>query len=254
MRAGAAPAGDRAAAPAPDGAVLYDWECRHVLGRHDQDLAFWRDLAGETGGPVLELACGTGRLTSPLAGTGFEMVGLDVDPVMLAAARRRGLPSSPAAAGPPRWVAADMRRFALARRFALVFVAYNSLQLLAAPGDMARCLARARDHLLPDGVIGLEVTDFQVDGTDGAVDDDPVLLGAAEGISLYGNLVHHFAGRTSRYQRRFQGDGWSRVSDVVMRSLDRQELAALFETVGLTPRRCQVQGATIRAVAAPGDR
>jgi SAM-dependent methyltransferase len=249
---GSAPAGTGTGSP--DGAALYDWECRHVLGRHHQDLGFWRHLAGETGGPVLGLACGTGRLTWPLADAGVDMVGLDIDPVMLAAARRRGLPPRPGGTGLPRWVAADMRHFALARRFALVFVAYNSLQLLAAPADMARCLVRARDHLLPDGSIGVEVTDFQVDGADGPIEEDPVLLAAAEGICLYGTLVHDFASRTSRYRRRFAGDGWSHVSDVVVRSLNRQELAGLFDEAGLRPCRWEELGATTRAVVAPEGR
>ena len=51
--------------------MLYDWECRHVLKRSDSDLDFWRGVAAaRPGAPVLELACGTGRLTIPLAAAG----------------------------------------------------------------------------------------------------------------------------------------------------------------------------------------
>ena len=52
----------------PSRAALYDWECREVLGRTDQDVEFWLDVVGDAPpGPVLELACGTGRVTIPLA-------------------------------------------------------------------------------------------------------------------------------------------------------------------------------------------
>jgi hypothetical protein len=188
------------------------------------------------------------------------VVALDNDPVMLAAAIRQGhhLPNRPPPKDAPVFVAADMRRFAIARRFKLVFVAYNSLQLLLAPGDITACLSRARQHLTPDGLLGVEVTDFQLGGADGP--DEPVLPGAAppllpladvEGINLSGNLIHDLATRTSRYFRHFSGDGWVVDNEIVVRSLDRPELETLFEQAGLTPTRWWRDGTTTRAVAAP---
>ncbi|MDP9388928.1 MAG: class I SAM-dependent methyltransferase [Actinomycetota bacterium] len=73
----------------PTTSQLYDWELEHVHRRHDQDLAFYAELAARTGGPVLELGCGTGRLTAPL-----DAVGLDLDPAMLAGARAAGCAAS----------------------------------------------------------------------------------------------------------------------------------------------------------------
>ena len=76
------------------------------------DVDFWLDVvATARPGRVLELACGTGRVTLPLAAAGIEIVGIDIDPVMLVAARAR---SSAEAGRRPVLVAADMRRFALA--------------------------------------------------------------------------------------------------------------------------------------------
>ena len=100
-------------------------------------------------GPVLELACGTGRLSVPLAEGGVRLVGLDIDPAMLVAARARARRSSW-----PLLLAADMRRFALAASFAVVVVAYNSIQLLTDPADAVDCLRAAAAHLSPDGVVG----------------------------------------------------------------------------------------------------
>ncbi|MGH9126570.1 MAG: class I SAM-dependent methyltransferase [Acidimicrobiales bacterium] len=259
---------DRDQPVVPDAAARYDWECRNVLYRRHQDFEYWRDLARETGGPILELACGTGRLTVPLAASGVEVVGLDHDPAMLYAARRaaadwfRRVARLSAVSGPeqavglaaaardPRWVAADMRHFALARRFALVFVAYNSLQLLTTPGDIVACLREARCHLAPSGFVAAEVTDFQVGGDDGT-DAEPMLLADAEGIRMWGTLVHNLADRTSLYRRRFEGDGWTVDSDLMVRSLDGDELASHLAAAGLTPCRITTSGHTIRMVAVP---
>jgi SAM-dependent methyltransferase len=230
----------------PDVAALYDWECRHVLGRLDQDVGFWLDRAREAGDPVLELACGTGRLTGALAQRGVDVVGLDNDRAMLAAA----VASSKSGGSRPVFVAADMRRFALARRFRLVFVAYNSLQLLADLAEMTACLRLAREHLAARGFVGVEVTDFQQGGADGD-GEPPVVLGEAEGVRLTGSLKHDFATRSSQYRRRFSGDGWAVENEVVVRSLDRAELETVLEHAGLTKVRWSTAGRTVRAIASP---
>jgi SAM-dependent methyltransferase len=198
-------------------AELYDWELAHVTGRWDQDLAWYSDLAAGTGGPVLELACGTGRLTEPLGA-----VGLDTDPDMLAVARRRGV---------RHLVRADMRRFALAQRFALVALPYNSLQLLVEDDEAVACLRCAASHLAPGGVLALEVTDFQL----GALRDSVgwELLARAAGVTLHGALTNDRSRRMSTYHRRFEEGGETRVDHVRLRCLNRAELEGLLERAGL---------------------
>lgn len=213
-------------------------------------MGFWLDVARQHPGPVLELACGTGRLTLPLADAlDRPVVGLDRDPAMLRVARRRA--ATRPVAQRPGFVAADMRQFALAARFGLVFVGYNSLQLLTRAGDMVACLTEARRHLAADGVIGVEVTDFQIGAADGGAATMDVPLGAAEGIRLYGDLAHDLAGRRSRYRRRFVGDGWTIENEVVVCSLDRGELQQLLAQARLTATGWWQAGATVRAVATP---
>jgi len=70
-----------------DYAPFYDWENARTLGR--RDVPFWRNLALHTGGPVLELGCGTGRISLPLAKAGVDLVGIDRSAPMLARARTR---------------------------------------------------------------------------------------------------------------------------------------------------------------------
>lgn len=73
---------------------------------------------GRTGGPVLELACGTGRLSVPLALDGHEVVGLDVSAAMLRAARRK----AESAGAEIEFVQGHMRWLELGREFALIVV------------------------------------------------------------------------------------------------------------------------------------
>ena len=216
-------------------AELYDWELAHVAPRRGrlEDLGFYASLAARTGGPVLELACGTGRLTVPLGA-----VGLDVDPVMLAGARHRGA---------RRLVCADMRSFRLAGRFGLVAIPYNSLQLLVSDDDAVDCLRCAAAHLLPGGAVALEVTDFQREAVRDRVDLEP--LASAEGVELRGALSHDRGRRTTTYHRRFTEGGRRRVDHVTLRCLDRAELDRLLERAGLEAVEVEEDGPRLLAVA-----
>lgn len=127
---------------------LYD-----ALFRAEGHAALYAALAERHPGPVLELACGTGQLTVPLAAPGRRVVGLDLSPAMLAAARRR----ADAAGADVELREADMRAFALGERFALVFVARNSLLHLHAAADLIATFAAVRRHLAPGGVLAFDV-------------------------------------------------------------------------------------------------
>lgn len=137
-------------------AALYDYEYR----RRRQDVTFYRQLAREVGGEstrVLELACGSGRLTTALARDGHEVVGMDLSDAMLAraAARLDRLPR--AVRERVKLVRADMRSFAFAARFPLVLSAFNSLEHLYTRVEMAACLSRVAEHLEPDGRFAFDV-------------------------------------------------------------------------------------------------
>src|SRR5262252_475603 len=70
-----------------DYAPFYDWENARTLGR--RDVPFWRTLAVQAAGPVLELGCGTGRISLPLARAGVSLVGIDRSAAMLERAAKR---------------------------------------------------------------------------------------------------------------------------------------------------------------------
>src|SRR5215210_6291217 len=68
-------------------APFYDWENARTLGR--KDVPFWREIAARARGQVLELGCGTGRISLPLARAGVSLIGVDRSEPMLARAARR---------------------------------------------------------------------------------------------------------------------------------------------------------------------
>ena len=96
---------------------------------------------------MLELACGTGRLTIPIAQSDVEIVGLDLSPSMLAHARTKAA----AAEVEIQFVEGDCRSFALPRKFALIFMAFNSMQHLHDQASLAGLFGSVRKHLAPEG-------------------------------------------------------------------------------------------------------
>ncbi|HEX5725677.1 MAG TPA: class I SAM-dependent methyltransferase [Longimicrobiaceae bacterium] len=114
---------------------------------------FYAGEARRAGGPVLELACGTGRLLVPIAREGVRAVGLDLSAAMLAAAREHAREAGVAV----EFVEGDMRAFDLGERFALVFVGRNSLLHLHRTEDLLACFASVRRHLLPGGAFVFDV-------------------------------------------------------------------------------------------------
>jgi len=107
--------------------------------------------ARRTGGPVLGLACGTGRLLCELARAGFEVVGLDLCDAMLRQAERFAAALDEPARRRVRWVRGDMSDFDLPRLFGLICVADNSLREQKTRPMLRSCLACIRRHLAPGG-------------------------------------------------------------------------------------------------------
>lgn len=116
----------------------------------DYGVAFYCALAQEAGGSVLELACGTGRVTIPVATLGYPTTGLDIVPGMLARAK------SKAAGLPIRWVEGDARTFDLHEHFRFIFLTGNAFQAFVTNTDQAAVLQRVYAHLHHEGMFAFE--------------------------------------------------------------------------------------------------
>lgn len=116
-------------------------------------VRYYVDLARQASGDVLELACGTGQLTVPIASTGLPTVGLDLSAPMLTAARQRAATANLSV----EYVLGDMRNFDLDRKFALIFIARNSLLHLHSTEDLLAAFAAVRRHMAPGGIFAFDV-------------------------------------------------------------------------------------------------
>ena len=132
------------ATPFDDGA-LYDLFCERI----DFDLDFYLGLARAAGGPVLDVACGTGRILLPCLKAGVDVEGLDLFPNMLARLRQKA-----AALGfEPKLYEANMAGFRLPRRYALILIAFNAFVHNLTAEDQLATLNACREHLLPGGLL-----------------------------------------------------------------------------------------------------
>jgi SAM-dependent methyltransferase len=132
---------------------FYVEEAKRAAGSRDENPHPPAKNAGRMGHPVLELACGTGRLTIPIAQSGVEIVGLDLAPSMLAHARTK----AEALGVKIEFVEGDCRDFDLGRKFALIFMAFNSTQHLHDYESLAALFACVRKHLADGGRFAFDV-------------------------------------------------------------------------------------------------
>lgn len=128
-------------------ADLYDLEYVHVY-----DVPFWLALAEREGGPVVEWGAGTGRIAAPLARSGFDVTAVELSENMVNRGREKNKALT--------WVHGDMRDAKLGRRYRLAVCAFNSFLCLLSVDDALAFLRNARDHLLPDSLLGIEVSAF----------------------------------------------------------------------------------------------
>ena len=129
-------------------AHLYDLDPREITR---DDIAFYIAQAKAQGGPVLELGCGTGRVTLPLVQTGSEIWALDLSEDMLAQLRLKVRPLPPSTAHRLHIVHASMADFDLGRRFDLIIAPFRAFQALSERAEQESCLECVRKHLSERG-------------------------------------------------------------------------------------------------------
>lgn len=133
--------------------VIYDLENED----HAPTQEFYIALAKQCNGSVLELGCGTGRFTLPIAAAGIPITGLDITPEMLARAQEKA-----AALGlMVDWVEADVRNFALGKQFGLIFESGATFQHLLTREDQEMALTYIRAHLEEDGIFAISIHHFR---------------------------------------------------------------------------------------------
>ena len=139
-------------------ASSYDADYAGLLG--GADIAFYRRLAEESGGPVLEMGCGTGRVLLPIARAGIPAHGMDGSAAMLDRFRAALQAELPEVRDRVRLTPGDIRTTDAGARFPLVFAAGNVLHSFLERPDQRAWLANARRHLAPGGAFCFDVFQF----------------------------------------------------------------------------------------------
>lgn len=131
-------------------AALYDLDLADDPG----DLDLYLALATRADGPILELCAGTGRVAVPLAMAGHRVTAVDIDPAMVARARRRAEAAGPGVAARMAFVTGDLYDVDIpdAGGFRLGIIALNSLLLLGGPASQRRAVRRLASLLAPGGI------------------------------------------------------------------------------------------------------
>ncbi len=222
-------------------ARLYDLD----LAEDPGDLDLYRALAARTGGPILELAVGSGRVAVPLAAGGHDVTGVDLDPAMLDRARRAADAAGAATARRLRLVEGDARTIRLedAGTFRLALIPLNSIFLFGGRADQAAAVATLAAHLAPGGIAVLDA--WLPDAEDLARYDGRLILewvreepGTGRTVTKAGSAVFDpttgVVRLTSIFEAGLPGEAPARwVRTDRLRLVNPDELAAHAEAAGL---------------------
>jgi len=133
-------------------ARFYDADYRH----YQDDLDLILDLADQTGDPILELGCGTGRVLAPLLEAGHTVTGVDISPGLLGVAKEKIRNTQHATRS--TFHQADLRTFDLpTKEFAFAFCTSNTLMHLTTQADQRMVLRNAHRHLRPGGFLLIDL-------------------------------------------------------------------------------------------------
>ena len=129
--------------------IWHDAEC----GGYGADVPIWRRLAEQSGGSVLEVGCGTGRVAIDLARRGHRVHAIDIESRYIEAVEAR------AAGLPVNAKTADLLELDLPMRFSLIAAPMQVVQLLGGAAQRMSAMERMRSHLEPSGVVALALVE-----------------------------------------------------------------------------------------------
>jgi SAM-dependent methyltransferase len=170
------------------------------------DVTFFVEMAQASGGPVLEVGCGTGRVLIPTARAGVEIVGLDLSPYMLSVCRENLAQEPPEVQARAQIVEGDMRSFDLGREFALVTLPFRPFQHLTTVEDQMTCLSTIHRHLAPGGRLVLDLFNPSI-----------IYLAASQRLEEYEDIPQFNmpdGRRVARYARIAGRDYFNQVQDI----------------------------------------
>lgn len=216
-------------------APFYDVEHAHFL----EDLDLYRDYATLCTGPLLELACGSGRLLVPLAQEGYHLTGVDTSARMLALAGEALQEAG--VAEQVTLVQQDICNLHLPQKYSLVFIALGSFAHLTSRKAQQQALAAIRAHIPTGGTLIVDISNADarymehlssqllVQGT-WRMDDDSILTHM---VSPASSDTAHLLELTHFYDQHVQGGTIKRtVITTHLYLFERSEMELLLEQAG----------------------
>lgn len=205
-----------------------------VIRRSSGDSAFYRSMVEETGGPLLELGCGTGRVLLNSAETGVECVGLDASNEMLDVLREKNPPQNVSL------VHGRIEDFDLGSgRFRLITAPFRAMQHLLDPQSQLAALRNIHRHLAPEGVFVFDVFDPNLAAI--AVEEEAEVLDATfeyqgDKMRRYATVVRDLSTQVMALTFRFEGENADLIGSTRfhMRWYYRYEIEHLLARAGFT--------------------
>lgn len=188
----------------------------------DGEIDFYREFASAVkarGQSVLEVACGTGRVTLRLAQEGVDMLGTDLDEEMLKVARQKseGIPNV-------GWERGDMRSLDLGQRFGLIIMPGHSFQFMCTPEDQVQALETFMRHLTSDGTLIIHLDHQSVDWLGDLLRD----LGGT--FEPGGEIKHPRTGHTIRRENAWTYEQSTQTATVTTRWDEVDESGLVLQT------------------------
>ena len=217
--------------------ITYDVQCDNF----DEDFAAIEQWARRLGNPLLDLACGTGRMAIHLASLGHQVTGVEVVPEMIERARQKA-----AARGVSiEWVVDDARTFNLQRQFPFIFMLGSAFQFLPTRADHEAMFARVRQHLHPGGYFLFETRNpsprnlyelLQPDDETFALPDGGQLVVSEAMVYDPMTQIQHY----TRTQKFYYANGQSEenIRRTALRYVFPQEIEALLHYNGFKIDTC----------------
>lgn len=150
-------------------AQFYDLDNRDNV---KADIPFYIDYASKIKGDILELACGSGRITTQLAEAGHQVWGLEYSEQMLEQFRNKIKKLPQKTADKINVIQGDMSNFSLNRKFPFIILPARSFQLLYEEEKENACLKCVYDHLTDDGHFIIDIGNFVIDENNWVNDEE----------------------------------------------------------------------------------
>ena len=139
-------------------AFLFDWELYTINSHQTGDYKAWLKLSQERGGKVLELGCGSGRITSQLSENGIDISGLDNSPTLIKMMKKKH-PNFPK----DKILLGNMLDYEFPTTYDFVFYSYSTFQYLLTLQDQISALKHIRQFLNPTGYIAFDICPYTCD-------------------------------------------------------------------------------------------